>query len=66
MPKFVYVGDAGRVYPFLPAPANGPEVGSTYTLQKDPGDNRWRLVKPKTPETPPTENPAPAGDTPKE
>ena len=67
MPKFVYVGDEGRVYPTLPPPANGPLVGSTYTLEKDPGDNRWRLVvKPAKPVNPPTENPAPAGDTTKE
>lgn len=56
MPKFVYVGDAGRYYA-LPAPANSPAVGETYTLDAAPPDDRWEPVKKST------NDPAPAGDT---
>ena len=63
MPKYTYVGDAGREYPYLPPPANGPEVGHTYTLEKAPADDRWTLLVPKKQkDNPPTEDPAPAGD----
>jgi hypothetical protein len=68
--SYVYVGDEGRVYPSLPAPANSPENGVSYTLHRDPGDGRWELVdKPDSkPDKPvplgkPTTDPAPAGDT---
>ena len=60
MPEFVYVGDAGRVYPSLPAPANGPVPGESYTLRHDPGDGRWE--KPKKSESKQSNDPAPAGD----
>lgn len=65
MPEFTYVGDEGRVYPSLQAPANGPVVGQSYTLESDPGDGRWTPAtgKKKTPETPPNTDPAPAGET---
>lgn len=41
MPAFTYVGDDGRYYPHLPAPANTPEVGQSYDLDADPDDGRW-------------------------
>lgn len=65
MPDFVYVGDQGRVYPSLPAPANGPVPGETYSLKKDPGDGRWQTAKPakKAPAKSPAPDPAPAGKT---
>lgn len=43
MPKFVYVGDPGRVYP--QAPVQAPEVGVAYDLDADPGDGRWKSAK---------------------
>lgn len=60
--KYVYVGDEGRVYPSLPAPANGPKPGKSYTLRRDPGDGRWEL-KDAPAQTNPTTDPAPAGET---
>jgi hypothetical protein len=60
VPEYTYVGDEGRVYPSLPPPANGPQVGSTYTLEKAPGDNRWSVLVPK--KKPAPEAPAPAGE----
>jgi hypothetical protein len=61
----VYVGDAGRVYVTLPAPANGPEVGQSYELPADPGDGRWKRDH-KDPEPPATPEPASSGETSKE
>lgn len=67
MSEFKYVGDQGRVYPSLPAPANGPEPGETYTLADDPGDGRWEAVSRKMPDAAkkakPTTDPAPAGQS---
>lgn len=63
MPYFTYVGDAGRTYVSLPAPANGPEPGQDYKLAEDPGDGRWLPAKKNAPANEP---PAPAGDTNKE
>jgi hypothetical protein len=45
MPDFTYDGDAGRVYPDLPPPANVPTPGETYELDHDPGDGRWTSKK---------------------
>jgi hypothetical protein len=44
VPDFTYTGDKGRVYPSLPAPANTPEPGETYTLRSAP-DDRWEKAK---------------------
>ena len=44
MPKFIYRGDEGRVYPTLPGGASEPDVGETYTLPADPDDGRWEPV----------------------
>lgn len=45
MPEFTYTGEADRFYPNLPAPANTPEPGETYTLDSNPGDDRWETAK---------------------
>lgn len=72
MPEFKYVGDAGRSYPTLPAPANGPVPGESYTLRTDPGDGRWQSTEKHTAGRKPAKksaakaeqstDPAPAGE----
>lgn len=44
MPKFTYVGDEGRTYPFHPEGAREPVAGESYDLDDDPGDGRWQPV----------------------